>query len=339
LDVAKEYAQRIVQVMPGEAVGHMLLGTVLLRSNNYPAAGEQFDLARRLVPADPEPHLKLASVYAGQKKFAESENELESALQIAPRSHQALGQFADYLVSRGQRPKAVLRMKDYVKTYPDDATGYVILGSLELGGKQYPEAKAELERAIQLDPNLIQAYLELGKIHQDLGERDVAIARYEKALSLQPNFAPLQTLLGNLYLDKGDLAQARKYFEQALAVNPNFAVASANLAWVYVREKGNLDVALGLAQRAKQLLPDLDSITDTLAWVQYLKGDYTVAFPLLKECVEKSPQFSIYRYHLGMAALATGDKGQARSQLEKALKLKLAGEDARQARQTLAQLN
>ena len=186
---------------------------------------------------------------------------------------------------------------------------------------------------------LLQAHLQLGRLLQERGETDASIERFEKAAALQPKFAPLRTLIGNLYLEKGDLEQARKSYEQALAIDPNFPVAAGNLAWVYAEEDTNLDVAVSLAQKAKQLLPDLDSVSDTLAWVYYKKGNYSGAVPLLQECVEKAPKQASYRYHLGMALLAGGEKDKAKEQLEAALRLKLTGNDAQQARQALAQAN
>ncbi len=108
---------------------------------------------------------------------------------------------------------------------------------------------------------------------------------------------------------------------------------------MYALQGTNLDVALSLAQKARQLLPDLDSITDTLAWVQNKNGSYASAIPLLQECVQKAPGFPVYRYHLGMALLASGEKSKGREQLPAALRLKLRGEDAEQARQALAKLN
>ena len=40
-----------------------------------------------------------------------------------------------------------------------------------------------------------------------------------------------------------------------------------------MRRRTNLDVALGRAQKAKSLMPESPSITDTLAWVLYKKGN------------------------------------------------------------------
>jgi tetratricopeptide (TPR) repeat protein len=124
-----------------------------------------------------------------------------------------------------------------------------------------------------------------------------------------------------------------------LASDPHSGLANANLAWLYVLQGGDLNVAMGLAQDAKQQLPKLPSVSDTLAWIYYLKGNYGNALPLLRECVQKVPDSATYRYHLGMAELADGDKRSARSELEAALKLKLAGDDAVRARQTLQRMN
>ena len=38
-----------------------------------------------------------------------------------------------------------------------------------------------------------------------------------------------------------------------------FAVANANIAWVDAQESKDLDVALGLAQKAKSEMPDVPS--------------------------------------------------------------------------------
>jgi tetratricopeptide (TPR) repeat protein len=139
-------------------------------------------------------------------------------------------------------------------------------------------------------------------------------------------------------LDKGDLATAEKYFQRALAVDPDFAVAASNLAWVYAQEGVNLNAALDLARRARQQLPELDSVTDTLGWVQYKSGQYSAALPLFQECVQKAPSHPVYHYHLGLDLIASGQKDKGRQELNSALRLSLAGADAEQARETLARL-
>jgi Flp pilus assembly protein TadD len=95
-----------------------------------------------------------------------------------------------------------------------------------------------------------------------------------------------------------------------------------------------------MAQKAKSQAPELPSITDTLAWVMYKKGNYSGAIPLLQECVQKSPGSAEYHYHLGVVLVAAGQKDKGKSQLQAALQTnQLKDADAQQARQTLLQTN
>jgi tetratricopeptide (TPR) repeat protein len=333
--LAKEYAQRCVEVAPGNPTCHLLLGMVFLDGETGTAL-EQFQIASRLAPKEPVAHLQLAAAYSRMKKWQEAENQFQEALRVSPRNDHALEQYANYLAVRNQRAQAITRVQQFLADYPDDAGATLLLGSLYAGAKQYGDAKTQAERAIQLDPKLVAAYLDLGKLEQALGNRDAAIRSYEKALTLQPNIVPLLTLVGNLYLYKSDLASARKYYDRAVAIDSDFAPALANLAYLQANQGGDLNVALSLAQKAKSLLPNLDAIDDTLAWIEFLKGEHVEALPTFEECVRKDPSIAVFRYHLGMALLARGDKKGAKSALEVALKLNLAGDDAQRARETLA---
>jgi tetratricopeptide (TPR) repeat protein len=338
-EVAQEYAEKNIQLQTTDETAHLLLGQILLRMSKVAQAKEQFAIAELLMPSDPNPHVSLASCYVKENNFTSADKEFEAAQTLAPQSSAILGSYLDYLVSRKQQEKAIQRVKTFVANNPQDANAHLLLGSLSLRQKDYSKARTEIQRSIELNPNSANAYLYLGKTYQDEGNTEPAIESYEKALQLQPKFAPLQTMLGNLYAAKGDLAQARGEYEAALSADPNFGLAASSLASLTVRQGGNLDVALGLAQKAKQLLPDVDSVTDTLAWIEYLKGSYSSALPLLKECVTQAPKYPVYRYHLGMAALANGDKREAKSELETALRLNLTGEDAASAHRALTQID
>ena len=339
LQAAEEYAARSVEKHPADPSERLLLGSVLLRRGKVAPALDQFRLAQRINPANPEAHLDLALAYAAGRRWSEADKEFAAAAQITPQSSDTLALWSDSLVARKQSAKALALITQHVAAYPDDAYGHEVLGALDAELDQDARAQAEFEKSIQLNPHLPGSYLRLGKIEEQRGDVDGAIARYEAALKLEPRFAPLITMIGNLYLKQGKLETARKYYERALAVDPSFGIADGNLAFVYAQQGANLDVALGLAQKAKQLLPDLDSITDTLAWVQYKKGSYAMAIPLFEECVRRSPGYAPYRYHLGLALLASGDKQKARESLEAALRLKLGGPDAAGAREALSKLN
>jgi tetratricopeptide (TPR) repeat protein len=87
-------------------------------------------------------------------------------------------------------------------------------------------------------------------------------------------------------------------------------------------------------------MPELPSITDTLAWVMYKKGNYSGAIPLLEDCVRKTPDSAEFHYHLGLALLAAGQKEPGKAQLQAALQMnKLGTAEKEQAQQALGQPN
>jgi tetratricopeptide (TPR) repeat protein len=337
---AQTYAQELVQKFPSDVSDRLILGSVFMRETQYRQAEEQFMAAKRLAPNQAAVHLDLGQLYAVQKKWADAEKELETAVQLDPSNTTILGQYADFLIARQQSPKAVTRVQQFVDANPNNTQGHLMMGALQFQAKNYSAAQAEFERANQINPKDVQPYLRLGQLYQVQKQTDAAIAQYQKALEVQPRSAQLCAMIGNLYLEKDDLKTARQYFQKALDIDPNFTVAIANMAWVDAQEGKDLDVALGMAQKAKSQSPELPSITDTLAWVMYKKGNYSGAIPLLQECVQKAPNSAEYRYHLGVVLIADGQKDKGKSQLQAALQMKqLKDTDAAQARQALAQAN
>lgn len=335
---AEIYGQAIVRQFPAAPDTRQLLADALAREGKLKAAEQQTLVAKQLAPLDPAVDLTLAQVYVAEKRPADAQKQFEAALQINPHSAVAMAQFADFLTRHNEQSQAFARVQQYVSANPGDANGYLILGSLDLQSKNYTASQTELHLAIQLDPKNIQAYVRLGRALEAEHQIDAAVSSYQKALDLQPNFPALATYVGNIYLDKGDLESARKYYRQALSYDSNFAVAIANTAWVDAEEGKDLEVALGMAEKAKSMDPDTPSITDTLGWVQYKRADYAAAVPLLEDCVSESPDSAEFRFHLGMALWGGGQKVKARENLETALRMRLRPDEAQKAQQALAQL-
>lgn len=335
--VAQIYAQELVDKYQKDPSYHLLLGDILLRQGQAKKAESELAAAMALAPTNPSIHVALGQLYAAEKKSPEAEKEFETAMAQAPRSSTVVSQYASFLVANHQQPKALSTAQQFVTANPNDPGGHLLVGSIQLAAKDYAAARSETERAIQLDPKLFAAYLELGQIFRDQGDANDAAAAYEKGLALQPRSAPVAATIGNIYLAEGNLDKASEKFQQALAIDSTMAIAANNLAWVYAEQGKNLDVALGLAQKAKSLNPDEPSFSDTLAWVMYKKGDYSGAVPLLQDCVKKDPSSAQYRYHLGMTLMANGQKEKGKVELQSALQMKLDSADAQQARQMLGQ--
>jgi Flp pilus assembly protein TadD len=144
--------------------------------------------------------------------------------------------------------------------------------------------------------------------------------------------------LGVLHQQRKALDAAREAYRKVLGLEPNFVAAANNLAWLEVEHGGNVDVALGHAQRAKEAAPDHPSVADTLGWIYYHKGVYATALGHLSEAAEKMPDNPTVRFHLGMTHAKMGKKEDARRELERALEINGAFPEAQRARDALKEL-
>jgi tetratricopeptide (TPR) repeat protein len=138
---------------------------------------------------------------------------------------------------------------------------------------------------------------------------------------------------------KKEPQKANGYYQKVLDINKNFAPAANNLAYNYAQHGGNLDIALGLAQRAREANSNDASTADTLGWIYYKKGVYETALALLKESDENfKGQNPTVLYHLARVYEKTGDARLAREAARKALGLGRNFSDDVEARKLLEKL-
>jgi tetratricopeptide (TPR) repeat protein len=106
-----------------------------------------------------------------------------------------------------------------------------------------------------------------------------------------------------------------------------------NLAYLISTSGGDLDEALTLARRARQLLPDMDEVSDTLGWIYLKKAMPEQAIELFDKLVQTKPERSTYHYHLALALSAKGDNFAAAEQLKAALNCNPGKDEAEKIRQ------
>ena len=143
----------------------------------------------------------------------------------------------------------------------------------------------------------------------------------EKWTEAHPQDGTAWATLGTLAEQMGDRAKAQDLYKKALQIQPDQPIAANNLAFMYLDQGTNLDVALSLAQVARRAMPTSPNSADTLAWAYYLKGAYSSARELLEDAAKQSPDDSTIQYHLGAVYNKLNDKTKATAHLKKALTL------------------
>jgi len=102
-----------------------------------------------------------------------------------------------------------------------------------------------------------------------------------------------------------------------LKQHPDHAATLNNLAWVYQQKKD--PVALEYAEKAYKQAPDSPAILDTLGWILIEKGDAERGTSLLQKAVTAVPEAAEIRYHYAVGLFKSGNKAEARQELEKLL--------------------
>jgi Flp pilus assembly protein TadD len=191
---------------------------------------------------------------------------------------------------------------------------------------------------MQLNPTDNEAILLYTQTAMLRGQTASAITAWQQWLNTHPNDASAAALLGTLEEAAGNTGQAESYYKKALQIQPRQPLAANNLAYLMLENGENADVALSLAQTARQTMPTSPNTADTLAWAYYYKGTYAFARDLLEDAVKTEPNDATMQYHLGMVYSKLKDKGNATVHLKKAISLNPNSRVAKDAQAALSAL-
>ena len=353
--LAKEALLNAIKLSPDLSRAHGLLGFISLQEGDYQTAKKESAIALKLNPRDFQSALTLAKAvlfnkeydtaermftellekvpenvevlgslgltYLGQKNEAKAKQSFEDILKIQPGNSKALTFLLQLAEKSGVTSEELIKMTEgQIEKAPKSSELYVILANLYLGDKKPNEALTYYRKAQLLDPNNPQPYAMSALILTRQGKRDQAIAEYNDLLAKQPKALGAYMGLGSLYEQSGKGELARDTYKKALELNPEFAPAANNMAWLIAEsENPDLGEALRLAMIAKGQKPDDVHIIDTLGWVHYKRGSYSLARNEFQQAVEKNESMPVLRYHLALALYGEGKKQEALEQLEKAL--------------------
>jgi tetratricopeptide (TPR) repeat protein len=340
-DLALEQTDKILPFQPKNEAMLIAAGAARLKKGEVDKALAHFIKAKEANPNSFAARMNIAAMHSLQKKIPLAIKEYEEVLKLDPERVEALNSIVRLQLSQGNFKAAFDHAEQHLSKSKtkNQAKIYELMGLAKLSGKEYSKGVEYLNRAIEINPNLISAYFMIGNAYAAQLKFDTAIEQYEKASAKNSKAIPPLVMIGMIYDRKNQPKKANEYYRKVLDIDKNIVLAANNLAYNYVRDGGNLDVALGIAQKAREANPDAPSLADTLGWIYYKKGAYSSAIGLLRESNEKfqgtNPEVL---YHLGMAYAKTGETKLATETLVKALSSDQAFFGREEAKKTLEEL-
>jgi tetratricopeptide (TPR) repeat protein len=303
--------------------------------------GAEADLKKaiELAPRDPLAYTRLGEVRTVQKKYNAAETLYDQALGINPAFTEALGGILQVDGIEKKPTSAVLsRIQDQITRAPTNSGYYQMLGRVLYGAKDFDKAQGALEKAVELDRNNVNAFLMLIDAQAAAGSLAQALASAKRAVQQNPRNVRAYTVMGVLEEKSGDWQKAEEAYEKAMQIDPRDGFGANNLAFLLLEHGGNVDLALSLAQTARNSIPDSPNTADTLAWAYIQKGAYGSAIDLLQKALVSTPDNPTYHYHLGVAYQRAKNPSSAATQFRQVLKLDPGYAKGEEIRRQLADL-
>ena len=158
-------------------------------------------------------------------------------------------------------------------------------------------------------------------------------------LSATPNDPPALFADAIIQAQQSNPMGAERDYEKLLSIHPNCTLAQKNLAILYAENLAEPDKAYPVAVKAREAFPDDPQVAKALALILFQRGDYHRAAGLFTTISSSDGADAEVFYYLGISEFHLRNLAQSKTSLQHALNLNLSGQQATDARQTLAELN
>jgi cellulose synthase operon protein C len=295
-----------------------VLGRAQLASGDGQQAISTLKKLSGLQPTEALHHVRLADAHVMSKDNEAAALSLRKALEIKPdlavakRGLVALS-LMDKRPQEGLAVARAMQQKD-----AKSATGFTLEGDVEASRKNWDAALAAYRASLTKAKSTETAV----KIHAVLtasGKRadaDSFAASWMKDNARDPSF---RYYLGDVALGQKDFALAESHYRAVLDAQPRNALALNNVAWLMVKQ--SKPGAVALAEQATKIMPNRAPLLDTLATALAAENQLPRAIETQKKALATNPNDASLRLNLAKHYLQSGDKAQAKAELETLSKL------------------
>ncbi|MES2512956.1 MAG: transposase [Bacteroidota bacterium] len=204
----------------------------------------------------------------------------------------------------------------------------MILAHLYENKGQLDSAEIQYKIALTERPDYAFAIAGLSNIAKQKGNYKLAIAGYEKAKNIMNEYS-FEDELTDLYNLNNEPAKAKKSSEKVIAMlsplsdadessSTHGHYADKELAYAYLKVP-DTEKALQHAMIEYERRPNNIDVCETLAWVNYKKGNYDEANKLIDKALKTNCQNPSLLCHAGLIKIKAGQKEKGRELVKKAL--------------------
>ncbi len=318
--LARSSFAHALELSPGMPEPTAALADLDVRGGRNSEASHLAENAMRANPNSFDAYVVRARAFLAQGNISRARAALQAGLVTAPDSLPILAELMNVSIMQGDARAVMQRVSGLIQLRPEIAGLHFLLAIGYFSEHDLPNAERAVRQAIALNAKTPGVYALLAEIDSAKGSSEQAIADLEREIANHPDRISNYMALVTAYEKNGKWQEAKRWCEKAHQTDPDAPLVAAELAFLYLEHGGDANVALTLAQTAKQKLPESAVTSDALGWAYYKTGLANLAVAQLRNSVLKSPDNPVYQYHIGMAYMAASKFDLARHALQDALR-------------------
>jgi tetratricopeptide (TPR) repeat protein len=341
-EAALKSAAQILAIDKGNVNARLVESAALMGQRKFGESRSLLDTMLKANPASPNIYFQLGVVNLAENRYKEAEDAFRKSYQLNPANSRGLMGVVETAIAQGKPDLALQTLRAEAEKNPNLMEVRVELGNTAVRAGRYDEAIAEYQKVLAtLDKDAKRRgdlLVRIGETQRRKGDYASAVDTLQQARVILPDNSVALSTLALTFDQAGHYNEAKQVYEAALKVDANNGYTLNNLAFLIAEHGGDLEDALTKAQRAKQIYPTLNEVSDTLAWIYLKKNMYDNAIEIFKDLVVKAPNHSTFRYHLAMAFSQKGDRTRAIKELQDALKANPSKKEREQIQALMSKL-
>lgn len=190
-----------------------------------------------MIPDDTAPYMWRATNFLRKRMFAESEQSVRQAINVAPRFGPAYELLAGLLRLQKRFPEALEAYEKAVNFGVGNAKLHAELAQIAEQLERYPVAEKAYRRVIALEPKNIDAYSELTRLLEKQKRYQDAEKLLKKGIEINPQAAILKALLAYSINHLGNQPKALELLSEIASLESNDAHTFYLIAYWYHGQK------------------------------------------------------------------------------------------------------
>ena len=280
--------QKAIGMDPQLVSAYNGIGVAYTMLKKYAAAITAQQKALALQPDFPKAHAGIGLAYLRQNKTELALKHYRQAVTLDPQFLEAHLKIAMILLDQARHAEATDAYLTIIALKPDDAEAYHNLGLCYAY-----QAMRESDTHQQSNQELTTAALTALEKAVNLSVSATGALKPTEPLPLQPPFlAETYYLIGELQASQGDFSAAEKAYLSSGLPKAYHALAQLS-AKIASRDKSDpkrgLETARRYAQEAIDMDPNVASYYNTLALIEFRRGDYRQAEQAIRKALELEP--------------------------------------------------